>query len=166
MSIKPLTPSEAESMSQQIFDHEGRSYDLSISQEGVLLLIQVCDRQILIGEAKCARESPDTLLLRDIAIANEVILPPAHPQATPRPRRSRPRPINYRQKGIGSALLSFLINQARADGVKHLYGKVMQQDLENNPKLLQWYQNHGFRPQDPAPDDECDILAWVHLALA
>jgi hypothetical protein len=151
----------------QVIDRDGHRYTLSILKDDVRLFLRLYDRETLVGEAKCIQESSDRFLLGDIAIANEVIRPLNHRWTIGFSKLLgyQPRLINYRVKGLGSALLTFLIDYARQAGVCHLYGKVMQQDVENNPKLIQWYQKHGFTTRDPAPDDDEDILTWIHLDL-
>ncbi len=154
-------------MYPKISDREGHSYDISISESDPLLLFRLYDRQTLVGEAKFVRESTETVLLGDIAIANEVILTPSNYWVAQFRKISgyKPEPINYRGKGLGSALIKFLIHHAHTLGIRHIYGKVAQQDLENNPKLLQWYQDHGFAAELPESKDDPDIIAWIHLNL-
>lgn len=153
----------SDKMHQKIFDREGRGYDAFVSKEGVLLLIKLYDRHSLIGEARCVQESPDTLLLADISIANNVILTPANRVIALLEKivGYQPKPINYRGQGIGSALLQLLLNQARTPGIRILYGNVFRQDLENNPKLLQWYKNQGLEIEQPASEKSDDIVAQV-----
>jgi len=154
-------------MYQQTFDREGHRYTISISEADLLLSIRLHDLQIVVGEAKCVRELPETLLLKDISIANTVMLSPSTSWAALLSKLPgyQPKRTSYRGKGLGSVLLSCLIEHARVTGVRYLYGKVMCQDLENMPKLLQWYQKHGFEIKKPTLEDDSDITAWVHLHL-
>jgi hypothetical protein len=149
-------------MQQQICDKQGRSYTLAVLADEGQILFQLRDRTLLIGEARCVKETDHRLLLGDIAIANKAMLTPYHQTSFKRLVRYRPQAISYRRKGLGSALLSFIIDYVRAEGGQYLYGKVMRQDVENNPKLIQWYQSHGFDLQVPLPEDEEDILFWIY----
>jgi len=161
------TTNKKTQMHQRTFDREGRSYTISISENDLLLSIRLYDLQTVVGEAKCVRESPETLFLKDVAIANNVRLTLFNNRAALLRRlpRYRPKRISYRGKGLGTVLLSCLIDHARVGGVRYLYGKVMRQDLENISKLLQWYQKHGFEIKQPTSEDDPDITAWVHLHL-
>jgi len=154
-------------MHQQTFDREGHRYTISILEGDLLLSIRLHDLQTIVGEAKCVRESPKTLLLKDISIANTVMLTPSNSWAALLSKLPgyQPKLISYRSKGLGSVLLSCLIEHARVTGVRYLYGKVMRQDLENMPKLLQWYKKHGFEIKQPTLEDDSDITAWVHLYI-
>lgn len=154
-------------MPQQIFDRKGRSYISSIVEGDSRLLIQLHSQHMLVGEVKCVRESQAALMLKDIAIANE---------ASPNPMNFwmkmlhkipgyQPKLVNYRDQGLGSALLSRLIQYAQDNGIQFLHGEVFRPDLENNPKLLQWYQKHGFEIKQPSLEDNPDIVAKLHMHL-
>ena len=154
-------------MSQQIFDKKGRRYLSAIVEVDSQLLIQLYNQHMVVGEVKCLRESSAALMLKDIAIANEV---------NPAPMNSwlkilhkipgyQPKPINYRHQGLGSALIRCLIQYARDNGIQFLHGEVFRPDLENNPNLLQWYQNRGFEIKQPTPYDNPDIIAKLHMHL-
>lgn len=154
-------------MFQQILDREGRSYSLVVTEDEGLISVKAYDRQILIGEAKCLRESPETFYLRDIAIANQVVKKTIYIRAKSLKQllSYNSKITNYRSRGLGSALLQFLIRYAGANGARCLYGRVYQQDLENNPRLLEWYQKHGFELRQPHPEDQPDVLALIYLVL-
>jgi hypothetical protein len=154
-------------MYQQILDREGRSYAIAITEDEGLISVKAYDHQTLIGEAKCLRESPETLYLRDIAIANQVVKKTIYLRAKSLKQllSYSSKTTNYRARGLGSALLNLLINYAAANGVRCLYGRVYQQDLENNPKLLEWYQSHGFELREPHLEEQPDVLALIYLVL-
>ncbi len=155
-------------MLQSLLDKKGRRYALSIVEGDPLLVMQLHDQQRLVGEAKCLRASPNTLLLKDIAIANEVIPHPSHAwvRFLHRIPGWQPQPINYRGLGLGSALIRYLIHYARIERFQSLQGQVFQADLENNTKLLQWYQNHGFEIIGVDLADNPDVVARLHLRLS
>lgn len=154
-------------MPQPIFDRQGRCYISSIVEVDSRLLIQLHNQQMVVGEVKCVREAQATLMLKDIAIANE---------ASPKPMNIwikilhkipgyQPKLINYRHQGLGSALIKCLIQYARDNGVLFLYGEVFRPDLENNPNLLQWYQKRGFEIKQPSLYDNPDIVAKLHMDI-
>jgi GNAT superfamily N-acetyltransferase len=54
-------------------------------------------------------------------------------------------PVNYRQRGLGSALLPLLIVHARESGCKKVSGMLSEVDLVPFPALAEWYARFGFR---------------------
>ncbi len=154
-------------MLQQLLDKDGRAYQLSILETDSHIFLKLHYHHLLVGEAKCVWESPQTLLLGDIAIANAVI-PPPHDEFSALISTlpgGQPKPVNYRRRGLGSALLRCLIAHAHARQAQHLYGNVFEQDVQNNSKLLQWYQKHGFEIREIPEGDREDIVAHIHLDL-
>ena len=76
-------------------------------------------------------------------------------------------PRNYRRRGLGTKLLRAFIGLARMMEVKVITGEVKNQGLIDNPKLLEWYQRHGFKVM-MEPDPGCkptDTLATIRLGL-
>ncbi len=154
-------------MLQQLFAKDGRPYQLSILETDSHIFLKLHHHQLLVGEAKCVWEAAQTLLLGDIAIANAVIPQPTDDfsvliSTLP---GGQPKPINYRRRGLGSALLKSLIHHALTRNAQQLYGNVFEQDVQNNPKLLHWYQKHGFEIREIPVGDREDIVAHIHLDL-
>ena len=154
-------------MLQQLFDKDGRPYQLSILETDSHIFLKLRHHQLFVGEAKCVWESAQTLLLGDIAIANAVIPQPTDDfsaliSTLP---GGQPKPVNYRRRGLGSALLKSLIHHARTKNAQQLYGNVFEQDVQNNPKLLYWYQKHGFEIREIPEGDREDVVANIHLDL-
>lgn len=58
-----------------------------------------------------------------------------------------------RRRGIGTALLRRLIDDADTAGVREIWGEVTSKDIEDWPGLLPWYKRHDFVVRDP--DAEC-----------
>jgi hypothetical protein len=153
-------------MTQTIFDRSGRRYRFSLVEADPLRLIQLYHQHTLVGEVKCICHSPTDLELKDIAIANEV-----SPtlggwlQHLIKVSGWQPQPINYRRQGLGSALLSHLIDYARSQGFQSLWGEVFRPDVENTPGLLQWYQKHGFEVRPTTHEEKPDLIALLHMRL-
>ncbi|MDJ0703767.1 MAG: GNAT family N-acetyltransferase [Leptolyngbyaceae cyanobacterium MO_188.B28] len=154
-------------MSQQIFDKKGRRYLSTIVEVDSQLLINLYNQHMVVGQVRCIRESSAALMLKDIAIANEVNLAPMNIwfKILHKIPGWRSKPINYRRQGLGSALIRRLIQYARENGIEFLHGEVFRPDLENNPNLLQWYQKRGFEIKQPTPYDNPDIIAKLHMHL-
>lgn len=73
--------------------------------------------------------------------------------------------IDYRHHGLGSELLKFVIEQARNLGIRHIYGSIVQRDIDQTPNLLEWYQRHGFVLCQDSPRGLANAVAHVHLDL-
>ncbi len=166
LSSSELSGSES-SGAEVIRDRAGRCYRMAVSVEGPISRFKLYERSTLVGEAKCVRESPQRMALGDIAIANEAIPTPTN--VLMRYVRQLPglqhHPVNYRGRGLGTALLNRLIDHTRAAGAEELWGEVFQQDIQNSPELLDWYQRLGFERRPPEGDVEVDVVALICLAL-
>jgi hypothetical protein len=92
-----------------------------------------------------------SILLSDIQVFDEAIIPPGW-LARWIPRR-RPKTICYRNRGIGSALMSKFLQLADEAGVERIYGSVTFGDIEVSPFLEYWYPSLGF--VFLPPDHEC-----------
>jgi len=51
----------------------------------------------------------------------------------------------YRRQGLGTKLLNLLIEHATERKVQRLYGSVMKVDIDKTPRLVEWYEKHGFQ---------------------
>lgn len=74
-----------------------------------------------------------------------------------------PQTVSYRNRGIGTALMGFLKQYAREQGVKEIVGAVAHQDIESASHLLAWYGKQGFRVILRAPGSEKTVdtkLVW------
>ena len=152
---------------QLLHDRQGLPYRLFLSVQGDSSHFQLYQQQMLIGEARCLRESPERMAIGDIAIANEVIPPPANLlmwglRQLPGYRQA---PVNYRGRGLGTALLQSMIEHSRQLGVTELCGEVFQQDVENCPVLLHWYERQGFERRSPDRELGEDVVALICLAI-
>jgi GNAT superfamily N-acetyltransferase len=65
-----------------------------------------------------------------------------------------PRPaVNFRGNGIGTVLITRIIEEARKEQIQEIWGSVKQDDVNATPGLLDWYQRRGFMILEP--DAEC-----------
>lgn len=64
-----------------------------------------------------------------------------------------PRLPELRHRGIGSELLKTVLRAADSAGIHEIWGCVTHEDLATQPRLLGWYERHGFIVQEP--DEEC-----------
>jgi GNAT superfamily N-acetyltransferase len=54
------------------------------------------------------------------------------------------RTVNYRNRGLGVAVIQFLVDFARSKSAKRIEGKVKAHDYTDNPDLPNWYRRRGF----------------------
>ena len=55
-----------------------------------------------------------------------------------------PKPINYRGRGLGTAIVKMLIQFAMSRGLLQVKGSLSPHDLKDNPGLPDWYRRRGF----------------------
>jgi GNAT superfamily N-acetyltransferase len=54
------------------------------------------------------------------------------------------RVSNFQNRGLGSAMIEFLISYGRSKSVKRIEGYVKPPDDKANRDLLNWYKRRGF----------------------
>lgn len=54
------------------------------------------------------------------------------------------KPPNFRQRGLGAAMLRYVIVKAEALKVEAISGFITSDDLRETPCLLEFYEKHGF----------------------
>ncbi len=100
-----------------------------------------------IGYALCLLQGED-FFLGDLQIESAISLPRS---LWSRLLFRHPVVIDYRRRGLGSALLALVIAHARECGCRRVTGKVTQRDLTGYPDLAGWYRRNGFvYTSDPA----------------
>jgi len=75
-------------------------------------------------------------MIGDIIIHSDVIHAPPHLEAVLLRLLVKPKPMNYRRRGLGTYLLQFAIKKARQRGIKRICGSLTQNDINNNPNLV------------------------------
>lgn len=137
-----------------ILDREGREYRLQVDgDEDQLIIVKLLYRNSVIGKLQYVLDPPNEWVIGDIIIHNDVIHTPPHLLAVLWRLLVQPKPIDYRQRGLGTHLLQFAIARARQRGIKRIYGSLTQEDINNNPNLVKWYQKHGFQILPPSAEN-------------
>ncbi|MGE5655522.1 MAG: GNAT family N-acetyltransferase [Actinomycetota bacterium] len=72
---------------------------------------------------------------------------------------------HYQKKGLGTTLLKFVINWAKKRNIKQISGFLTEEDLQNNPNLVRWYQQYNFRLEPPYKTDRSHIRHRILLDL-
>lgn len=138
---------------EYITDSYGQKYQLHIILESEeQLLVDIYDTQI-VGYANCIIQHSNELSLADIRIFDQAIVFRSTFQRiwVAAIQRAPSRTKNYQRRGLGTQLLQWVIEYARARALTRIVGDVVEQDLAQNPNLCQWYQKHGFSITEPPP---------------
>lgn len=89
--------------------------------------------------------SPDEMELANIEILEEPVhFRPKWLSWIPYEWFRRLKKNDYRRRGLGTELLKLVIEIAREKNVACIQGIVTRQGIAENPKLLEWYEEHGF----------------------
>lgn len=133
-------------LEQFIFDSFGCQYQLCVIVDNDnFFFVKLKYQGEIVGEAKCILHLYE-MVLEDIIIYDEVIQSSQNFwDAFLKVVFNRNKPTNYRQRGLGTSLLQFVINHACYKGVKRISGRVVYNDVANNPNLIQWYRNTDFK---------------------
>lgn len=148
-----------------IYDNANCNYILQVYTDGGLLLGDLIDQNNKIGEIKCLFQANGNMLLGDLIIYNEVIPSSKNLAISLLRILFKPKPINYRQRGLGTQLLQFAINEARKHGARKIYGSLVQEDVDSTPNLINWYKKHGFEVGDPLDKSVSNAIAGISLSL-
>jgi RimJ/RimL family protein N-acetyltransferase len=129
-----------------ICDKQGRDYQIEVNEHESILSLKVyrsldcVGLRDMVGHIDCVFESPNEMVLGDIHFEDKIDRKPLgriyaffHQE-----------PKSYRNLGLGTATLEFLIKYVKEKGIKKLHGSITQDDLNDNPKLIKWYQDNGF----------------------
>lgn len=71
----------------------------------------------------------------------------------------------YRHQGLGTKLLNLLIEHATERKVQCLYGSVMKADIDKAPRLVEWYEDHGFQRCSSYPGCIAGAAAYIFIDL-
>lgn len=128
---------------QFLLDKHQNPYTLEVvSDNGHLFHAQVFGKRALVGEIKWSMEDSRILELTDIVIFDQPIILGRrwYERLWPFRRKSR----TFRNMGLGTAMLKYVISSAEKNGAEAICGDVTPKDAENTPYLIEWYRKHGF----------------------
>jgi ribosomal protein S18 acetylase RimI-like enzyme len=89
-----------------------------------------------VGGLQCVLSPPDKLMIGDIIIHSDVIHDPEHLGAALLRLLVKPKPMDYRRRGLGTHLLQFAIKKACQRVIKRISGSLTQKDINNNPNQI------------------------------
>ncbi len=104
---------------------------------------RVFDRAKFVAEAKCLLQGSD-LKLADLEVFKKARFPFRNWAHWFVRKVIGDWNSDYRNRGIGSALLCLIIELAKERQVTLLYGDLGPRDLQANPELRYWYRRRGF----------------------
>jgi hypothetical protein len=142
-----------------IFDHEGREYYLEVDYfcynenlaiDTVIMYLIRCKRDVEVGRASCILESQD-MLIGDLIVNDNLEFSNLSDQYFKLTHWNEPQ--NYRRKGLGTYLLKYIIDLAKIKGIEKMHGSLVEDDIQDNPNLINWYKKHGFRVESPTSEE-------------
>ena len=162
-----MLESSSENNGQMIIrDRQERKYRLQVNgDEDSYFLAKLLYRNSEVGRLEGVLYPPDKLMIGDILIRDDVIHAPPHLGAVLLRQLVEPKPIDYRRRGLGTHLLQFAIARARQRGVRRICGSLTQEDINNNPNLVKWYEKHGFEILPPSQENIENAVLGISLDL-
>src|SRR4028118_885751 len=149
-----------------ICDHQEREYRLQVNgEEDSYFIAKLLYRNSEVGRIQCVLYPPDKWMIGDIIIHSDVIHAPPHLGAALLRLLVKPKPMDYRRRGLGTHLLKFAIKKARQRGIKRICGSLTQKDINNNPNLVKWYKKHGFEILPPSQENIENAVFGISLDL-
>lgn len=127
-----------------IEDATGCRYRVLIDEESSFWYLKAIDGEAGVAYANC--QIIDTVMtLHDLRVLDQARPPEKGLVGWLRRMLNwHKKPVNYRKRGLGSALLKFIIATASQRGLLEINGSLSQHDLMQNPNLANWYRRHGF----------------------
>ncbi len=73
---------------------------------------------------------------------------------------------NYRNMGIGTTLIEFIIEKAHEYGYGTIFASITFQDIIDTPHLLDWYRHRGFEVNETNAEHVMqNIVANIEMKL-
>ncbi len=128
-------------------DKHGQQYEVIIDEnDDKLLWLSLQVEGWEVGYLRCTFISPEDMFIEDFLIRDWTVLRGGWMTRLLRKiRNKKDRYRNFQRLGLGSQFLDVLIAYANGIGVRHICGRIIQKDRDNNPKLIEFYQDHGFQ---------------------
>ena len=111
--------------------------------------------KVLAGDAEYLIEDDNRALITMIEVSDNALV--GHKWLCFGERRE-----SFRGHDIGKRILREVIREAKAKGVREIYGKIIASNLNACPFLLDWYEGEGFEIFGP---DHNDIFPHLHRVI-
>jgi hypothetical protein len=131
---------------EPITDRFGTTYQVEFERDP-LWIFRIRAGYIEIGRIYCDG-NPPVLELRDIRFRDDIPAKETILKQIWRKLAHQPGPLlNYRDRGLGSAMLNQIERLAWADGFRVIEGWISSVDTDQDPDLPNWYRRRGFEVQ-------------------
>jgi hypothetical protein len=162
-----------------IYDRYQQRYAVEMVEDSELsFYIKLKDRDTYIGQMLISFLPGEVMILEDLFIRSDTDAPEKwspgrktgrmateYPSlklsAGPQGRRRPSDAMNYRNRGLGSALIRTLFELAADRKGKVIFGSLIKEDIVINPRLLAWYMNRGFTVSGPFPTCIPDAETYI-----
>ncbi len=124
-----------------LWDKQNNQYIVDLRDSDGYIEALVIWKRTIVGRIQCIVEPSKTLFIGNIEIFENPILP-RNGLFSLRPFQRPKR--NFRQLGLGSAMLEYIIALATRQGMVGIRGEVTTDDALKTPYLIEWYRQHGF----------------------
>jgi hypothetical protein len=149
-------------MKQFISDRYGQRYRLIIHEDSDdCFSAELRRKGERIGKVEARFNLPDSMVIEDIEIRNDFDQSDSMIMSIMQPVER----MNYRRKGLGTALLGLAIESGGRHRVKWIYGSIVQKDISKTPGLLEFYEKRGFKRVNQYPDCLANALVCIGMEL-
>lgn len=125
-----------------LLDRYGEKYDVDLDEDDISFDARIIWRHSGIGRIQCVvDEKVKVLVIGNIELFEQPLLP-RNGILSFRPLQRPKR--NFRGRGLGSAMLKYVIAQAERLGVAGISGFITPDDARTTPYLFDFYRKHGF----------------------
>lgn len=134
-------PEDGREITHTIYDKSGNAYAIEghLSPSG--LISYVCSKKGCVGRINWDTSQPSVMIIRDLIIFEPSDAKPGWAWLFPFFYK---QPTGYKGRGLGSAMLHYIITSARAMGVAEIKGWIADDDLQLTPYLPTFYHKHNF----------------------
>lgn len=139
-------PEEGHEITHTIYDKSGVAYTIEGHLSPSVLLSFVIFEGRCVGCINWTISDTGVMTIADLTIREPLDIKPLWARVLP--FLYRKQPVSYKGRGLGSAMLNFIIESARAMGVSEINGWITGDDREATPYLPEFYRKHGFMVKD------------------
>lgn len=152
---------------EYLYDSAGKAYAVAIvSQSATFFSAHIYYGRMWLGRINwLIADERNVMQLADLVLFDEPL--GHHPLWARITSLLRWHPPNFRQRGLGSAMLCAVITQAEKLKVDAISGFITTDDLQKTPYLLEFYKKHGFdvqRISQPTQGTVATIHRKIHHA--
>lgn len=138
-------PEDGLEIAHTIYDKFGDVYTVSGHLSSWGLLSYVVSPTKCVGRINWDTSKPGLMIIADLIIFEPLNIKPWWGRLFPFFYRP---PAHYKGRGLGSAMLNYIIASAQAMDIAEIRGWITGSDLEATPYLPAFYRKHGFTVDD------------------